>query len=113
MPRVKTDLWVNAWCRRARAEGAFATVAKKGAAEAGTIFVLVNRLDGAFDLYGPAPQTAFDEDQPLDRQFSHLLVSVSEDDTASRIAQERRFDSDLWLVEVEDRAGRAFIVVVD
>ncbi len=113
MARLKTDIWVYAWCRRVRAAGAFATIARKGAEEAGAVFVIVNRQDGSFDLLGPAPQAAFDDRNPADRLFCGLLSGVPEAEVNGRIDQETRFDSDLWLVEVEDRAGRAFVSVMD
>ena len=111
MIRVRTDYWVGALCRRVVAAGSFATVVCKGAEEAGAVFVLVNRLDGTFDLYGPAPQAWLDEAGPLERSFSGLLAGVSQAQVDERMEQERRFDTDLWLVEVEDRAGQPHVPV--
>jgi hypothetical protein len=107
-PRLRTDFWVAALRRRAEAAGAFVSVARKGAEEAGAIFVVVDRRNGCFDLYGPAPQSVFD-DRPTDRLFSVLAREVPEEKTASRMAQELRFDPDLWLIDIEDREGRCFI----
>ncbi|MEH0071923.1 DUF1491 family protein [Pannonibacter sp. Pt2-lr] len=36
--------------------GGFAATTRKGAEEAGVVFVLVDRMDGTVDLYGPAPR---------------------------------------------------------
>jgi hypothetical protein len=44
--RLKSNIWVSAYVRRCDVEGAFAAVRRKGAEEAGAIFVKVNRLDG-------------------------------------------------------------------
>lgn len=107
-PRLRTDFWVAALRRRAEAAGAFISVARKGAEEAGAVFILVDRHDGRLDLYGPAPQSVFD-DRPTDRLFSPLAREVPEEKTASRMAQELRFDPDLWLIEIEDREGRCFV----
>src|SRR5712672_6755 len=71
--RLKSSIWVAAYIRRCQVEGLFAAVRRHGADEAGAIFVKVNRLDGTADLYGPAPQAAFDETQPADRAFSLCL----------------------------------------
>ncbi|MDK9697807.1 MAG: DUF1491 family protein [Siculibacillus sp.] len=107
--RVRSDLWVAALIRRAFAAGATAGVVHHGADEAGAIFVALDRLDGAADLWGPAPQSDFTETSSGDRRFERLVGRVTRADVLARIASERRFDPDLWLVEVEDRLGRHFI----
>src|SRR5689334_24184130 len=71
--RLKTGIWVAAYLRRCNVEGIFAAVRRRGAEEAGAVFVKVNRLDGTGALYGPAPQSAFDEAQPADRLFVVLI----------------------------------------
>lgn len=110
-PRLRTDFWVSALRRRAEAAGAFISIARRGAEEAGAIFVIVDRRDGRFDLYGPAPQSVFD-DRPTDRLFSHIAREVSEEKTRSRMEQELKFDPDLWLIDIEDREGRCFLELV-
>ncbi len=95
--------------RRAEAAGAYVSVARRGADEGGAIFVVVSRADKRFDLYGPAPQSVFDTGQPADRLFSLLAADRTEDQIRVRMEQEMRFDADLWLVDIEDREGRAFL----
>jgi hypothetical protein len=107
--RLRTDFWVSALRRRAENAGAFVSIARRGADEAGAVFVVVDRGAGSFDLYGPAPQSVFDDDHPRDRLFSLLAVEVSEETTRSRMEQELRFDPDLWQVDIEDKQGRAFV----
>ena len=109
--RLKSGIWVSAYVRRCHAEGAFAVVRRRGADEAGAIFIKLNRLDGTADIYGPAPQTAFDDSHPADRAFSPGLSSqpVPEADVEAYLARQIRFDPDIWIVEVEDRAGRHFL----
>ena len=110
--RLKSGIWVSAYLRRCNAEGAFAVVRRRGAEEAGAVFIKVSRLDGTAALYGPAPQSAFDEAQPADRLFVAALggeQAVPDADVEARLTREIRFDSDVWIVEVEDRAGRNFI----
>ena len=107
--RLRSDVWVAALVRRAFAAAAAATVVHHGADEAGAIFVAVDRLDGAVDLWGPAPQSDFDEASSGDRRFERLLAGATRAEAQARVASERRFDPDLWLVEVEDRQGRHFI----
>ncbi len=110
--RLKSGIWVSAYVRRCNVEGVFAAVRRRGADEAGAIFIKINRLDGTATLYGPASQTAFDEAQPADRMFSAVLGGAQpapDADVEARLTREIRFDPDLWLVEVEDRAGRHFL----
>jgi hypothetical protein len=110
--RVTSSLWVSALIRRCYIEGATAVVMRRGAEEAGAIFVLVDRLDGTVDLYGPAPQTAFEEGPPTDRLFQRVREKVTSAEVEKRLAREHDFDPDLWVVAIEDRAGRSFIEVV-
>jgi hypothetical protein len=110
--RLTSAIWVSAYIRRVFVEGAFAAVMRRGAEEAGAIFVTVDRLDGTVDLYGPAPQTAFDDERPTDRLFSRLETGIDRLALQQRLASEMRFDPDVWVVEIEDREGRAFLDLV-
>jgi hypothetical protein len=105
--RLRSDFWVSAYLRRCGVEGVDAVLRKRGAAEAGAIFVKVDHLDGTASLYGPAPQLFLDESG--ERLFMPVLKGVTPLDVEERMTRELRFDSDLWLVEVDDRAGRHFL----
>jgi hypothetical protein len=112
--RLKSGIWVAAYIRRCQTEGAQAVLRRRGADEAGAVFIKVARLDGTADVYGPAPQSSFDEAQPSDRMFIHSLKAqpATEADTEAFLARQLKFDSDIWIVEVEDRAGRNFLETV-
>jgi len=112
--RLKTGIWVAAYLRRCQVEGTAAVLRRRGAEEAGAIFIKVNRLDGTADLYGPAPQSAFDEARPSERVFSEALkgLPLPEADVETYLTRQLGFDPDLWIVEVEDRNGRAFLDLV-
>jgi hypothetical protein len=109
--RLKSGIWVSAYLRRCQIEGADAVLRRRGAEEAGAIFIKVSRLDGSADLYGPAPQSVFEDARPADRAFSPALKALPapEADVEAYLAKQIRFDPDLWIVEVEDRAGRHFL----
>ena len=109
--RLKSAIWVAAYIRRCNGEGAFAAVRRRGAEDAGAIFIKLNRLDGTAELFAPAPQTAFDDARPADRAFSRSFGKdpVPEEKVEDKLAKETRFDPDVWIVEVEDRNGRHFI----
>jgi hypothetical protein len=112
--RLKTALWIAAYLRRCNVEGVFAAVIRRGAEEAGAVFVRVNRLDGTSDLFGPAPQSAFDAAEGMARAFAPSLARQSTPDSEvdAYLARQIKFDPDIWVVEVEDRAGRNFLDIV-
>ena len=109
--RLKSGIWVAAYIRRAQIEGAQAVLRRRGADEAGAVFIKVSRLDGTAEVFGPAPQTAFDEARPSDRVFVRTLKAqpATEADAEAYLARQLKFDPDIWIVEVEDRGGRSFL----
>ncbi len=111
--RLRADFWVTAYLRRCAHEGAAAVLRRRGAAEAGAIFVKVDRLDGAAALYGPAPQSEMDDSG--DRRFArmHADAWIDPAEAETKLARQLKFDPDLWIVEMEDRQGRSFLELVD
>jgi hypothetical protein len=108
--RLKSSIWVAAYLRRCQTEGVFGAVRRRGAEEAGAVFVKVAMLDGNAMLYGPAPQTVYDESRPIERVFAATTAQpVLEALVEERLTKEVRFDPDAWIVETEDRAGRHFL----
>lgn len=107
--RLRSDLFVAALLRRASANGAYAVLRRRGAAEAGAIFVKVDPLDGRAALFGPAAQSEIEDDGM--RRFRRLQDTdwMAPADAEARMLKEIRFDPDLWLVEIEDREGRSFL----
>ncbi len=108
--RLKSWIWVSAYLRRCAVEGAFAVLRRRGAEDAGAIFVVVDRLDGTVALYGPAPQSLADEETG-DRLFTPIPLKPDPTPLAAheRLQREIDFDPDLWIVDVEDREGRHFL----
>ena len=98
--RVTSDFWVSALVRRVFNAGGYAAVIRRGATEAGAIFVVLRSRDGACRLFGPAAQTSYDESGPQERQFTMVLES-NEETVTERLDKERRFDPDLWVLELE------------
>ena len=99
--RVTTELWVSAVVRRAFADGGFAAVERRGAAEAGAIMIVRRDRSGQVRLYLPAPQIGYDEARPSERLFVEIAAISNDLDVTGRIEREVRFDSDLWVVELE------------
>ena len=108
--RLKSSIWVAAYLRRCQTEGIFGAVRKRGAEEAGAVFVKVATLDGNAMLYAPAPQTVYDDSRPIERLFAATSPQpIPESSVEERLTRELKFDPDAWIVEIEDRAGRNFL----
>jgi len=99
--RVTAELWVSALLRRVFAAGGFAAVVKRGAAEAGAVFVLSRGRFGETALFGPAPQTSYDSAKPDERLFVLVMADGQQDAIDARLEREKRFDPDKWVVEIE------------
>ena len=108
--RLKSSIWVAAYLRRCQTEGVFGAVRRRGAEEAGAVFVKVATLDGNAVLYVPAPQTVYDDSRPIERIFTSVSPApMPEASVEERLLREIKFDPDAWIVETEDRAGRHFL----
>jgi len=108
--RLKSAIWVAAYLRRCQTVGVFGAVRRRGAEEAGAVFIKVAMLDGNAMLYVPAPQTVYDDSRPIERFFVPMSPQpVAESEVEQRLAKELRFDPDAWIIETEDRAGRHFL----
>jgi hypothetical protein len=103
-PRLKSGIFVRALIRRAEKEGAQAYVARKGSEEAGAIFLKVARLDGTCTVLNQA--VAGDGERVWARPLGE---SADEAKAAAYFERQMKFDPDLWIVEIEDRQGRAFV----
>jgi len=110
--RLTSEFFVSALVRRVMGEGGFAAATRKGAAEAGAIFVVVDNLDGRLQLFGPAPQSMF-SDLPDGRLFECLLADADRLDLMERFEREARIDPDFWVVEIEDRDGARFLPLAE
>lgn len=108
--RLRSDIWVAAYLRRVAVAGAAVALRRRGAAEAGAIWIKVDRLDGRAALYGPAPQSESGE-RGVERLWlrAHAQDWIAPDEIERRMGREIDFDFDLWLIEVEDRDGRCWL----
>ena len=107
--RLRADFWVSAYLRRCDIEGIAAVRRRRGAPEAGAVYVKLDCLDGRVALYGPAPQTEIA--LAGERAFMRLHKDewIEPPDAESRLAREVKFDSDIWIVDIEDRDGRTLL----
>jgi hypothetical protein len=100
MPRLTARFWVDAYLARLRFQDIPAFVVAHGDDTGGAVLIKLNTLDGHAVLF----QRSFDL-MTGDRRWVELAkgAEAEVDDTATR---QRGFDPDLWVIEVEDRAGR-------
>ncbi|MCB1386544.1 MAG: DUF1491 family protein [Nitratireductor sp.] len=109
--RLKSSIFVSALMRREQAEGAFATILRKGAEEGGTVYIVHLKPQGA-DVYAPAPQLFIGETNPFERYFEQRLDAADPAAVSDYLDKQVRFDSDCWIVEIEKSAPLTSIQVV-
>lgn len=112
--RLRSDIWVSAYLRRCNVEGAFAVLRRRGAPEAGAVFVKIDMQNGQCVLFGPAPQSEMPADG-RDRLWHRMHADETIDvlTAEERLRRELSFDPDLWIVEVENTNGRHFLDLAD
>ena len=98
--RLAAGLWVSAYLARLRLADIPAFVVRRGDAVAGAVLVKLNTLDGRATCY----QRSFDLSTGARRWM--VLAEGAEDAVDASVARQAGFDPDLWVIEVEDRAGR-------
>jgi hypothetical protein len=102
--RLKSEIWVLAFIRRCEVEGKAAMVLARGHADAGAVYVVVNHLDGTHDILAPPPGPAYDEKG--NRRFERANGTPLEwFEAKAWLDRRRKSDSDIWIIEVEDRNG--------
>lgn len=101
MARLKSGVRVSAMLRQAQVAGAFAAIIRRGDADAGAIWVVVRK--GA-ELFRYSEQMSMNgarawyRDGPFDEAEMMLRMNKAVDR-----------DPDIWIVEIEDAHGRAFL----
>lgn len=99
--RLPTGLWVQAHIRAADTAGVPMFVVHKGDPSRGTVAVKVNRLDRSFVVL---VQVRREEKLVWSRGTG--ADPVDEATADAYLERQRRYDPDLWVIEVEDRQGR-------
>jgi hypothetical protein len=107
--RLRSDIWVAAFLRLCGSRNIPVFLRRRGAAEAGAIFVKIDRLDGTAALFAPAPQSEARDDVARLFARAHREDWVDGAQIEAKLAREIGFDSDLWIVDVEDPEGRVLL----
>ena len=101
--RLTAEFWVAAYLARLRLADIPAFLVKRGDAGAGAVLVKVSTLDGLARAYGRGFDPASGE------AGWQLLADGAEAAVDQALARQRGYDPDLWVIEVEDRAGRSLL----
>lgn len=106
---VKTEIWVKAHLRRCFAAGLTGVVARRGAPEAGSVFVKVTLPDGSGRILSPAAGPAYDEEGG--RRWAMPLGSepVPQDDIERFLVRQIAFDPDIWILDIDDPGGSGLL----
>ena len=100
MTRLTAEFWVQAYLARLRLQDIPAFVVAHGDDTAGAVLVKLNTLDGQARIF----QRSFDL---MSGARSWVTLAEGEERAVDEaVAKQRSFDPDLWVIEVEDRAGR-------
>lgn len=103
MTRLTAAFWVQAYLRRLALENIPAYILAHGDDTAGAVLVKLATLDGKARLF----QRGFDL-QTGDRVWQQLEQGT-EEQIDTTLQRQLGFDPDLWVIELEDRAGRHFL----
>ncbi|WP_322867861.1 DUF1491 family protein [Aquicoccus sp. G2-2] len=100
MSRLTASFWVHAYLTRLRLADIQGFVTAHGDDTSGSVLVKLNTLDGQARAF----HRTFDLSTGA-RKWD-LLIEGAEAEVDASISRQRGFDPDLWVIEVEDRAGR-------
>ena len=100
MARLASGIWVSAYLARLQARGIFAHIAHRGERTAGAVAIKLATMDGQASVH---VRTL---DGEGNRVWTALVEHGPEAEADAAIARQRRYDRDLWVIEVEDPRGR-------
>lgn len=84
-------------------------VSRRGNAEAGTVFVKIIIAKDEVRLLGPPPGEVYAAHG--DRRWYAVFgeKSVPQKEADDYLSRQIKFDSDIWIVDIDDRAGTALL----
>ena len=100
MVRLTAEFWVQAYLARLRQADIPAYVMARGDATAGAVLVKCSTLDGLAVAFQRRSDPMSGESRWME------LAQGPEAEVDGAISRQRGFDPDLWVIEIEDRAGR-------
>ena len=111
--RLKSSIFVSAILRREQGDGAFGVVLRKGAEDAGAIFVVHQTSAAMATVYAPAPQMFAAESGSGERLFEERLKEAGPQEVSEFLDRQVKFDPDCWIVEIEKRTALVSLDIAD
>ena len=111
--RLTSAMWFAVFMRLETARGAYVSVLKSGAQQAGALFIIENHLNGYLNLYSPAPQALLEEPDNDDRKFECVFENASQEDIDIYLEKQKNFDPDLWIIETESGSGEVSLSITN
>ena len=102
-PRLTTGFWVAAYLTRLRLAEIPAYVTAKGDATAGAVIVKIATPGGQAQAF----QRSFD--LTADARIWVTLTQGPEAEVDALLTRQKARDRDLWVIELEDKAGRTLL----
>jgi hypothetical protein len=102
---VKTEIWVKAHLRACFVAGLTGVVAKRGAEEAGAVYVQVFVAPASVILRAPAPGPAYDDGGRRRWSFPLGKAPIPPQQARAYLDRQAAIDPDIWILDIDDPAG--------
>lgn len=86
-------------------------VARRGAAEAGAVFIVVRREHDRLSVYGPPPGPAYDEAGRRRWQALFDGRAVGQAEVDQFLGRQTNIDPDIWVVDIDDSSGNGLLEI--
>jgi hypothetical protein len=103
--RLKTRIWVQAQIRLCDIANLPAYIVKRGDPDAGAVILRLNRLDGTSNVFNQA-RLADGSAAWSKATGSDAEGRIADADAVAYIERQRKYDPDLWVLEIEDPERR-------
>jgi len=107
MDELKTEFRATALVRRANGAGAFAVIARRGDPDAGALLVRLALPARKGRLLAPSRNP---QGERIYVDMAGAGVGDTDADIDAYLERRIKSDPDLWVVEIDDREGRHFLV---
>jgi len=105
-PKLKAEIWVKAHIRICSAMNVPVFVVRRGDNTSGSVLIKINRLNEKCMVLTPTTNFSTGGRQWLQATGSDWVDEATAD---AYIAKQVSFDTDLWVIEIEDPEGRHFL----
>ena len=108
-PRVASSVLVGALLRKAEGEGGFGTVLAKGDSTAGAVVIILLEKGRKAAIL----ERILQPDGRYAWQDSGVSASGNDEEAEKFLARRRKFDPDLWIIELDVASAERFTAEMD